>query len=142
LKGEPLALDTSTTFGKAVLCARLAQDKQAQDILILDMTEIEGAPADFFVIASVASDAQMQAVTNAVSRSMKELGLGSARLEGGRESPWTILDYFDIVVHVMMVDTRDFYRLEHLWGDARAFGLTNEGAPHELSTVPRRSASS
>ena len=137
-----MALDTSTTFGKSVLCARLAQDKQAQDILILDLTEIDGAPADFFVIASVASDAQMQAVTSAVSRSMKELGLGSARVEGGRESPWTILDYFDIVVHVMMADTRDFYRLERLWGDARVFGLTNEGAPHELSTVPRRSASS
>ncbi len=137
-----MALDTSTTYGKAVFCARMAQDKQAHDILILDMTEIEGAPAEYFVIASVTSDAQMQAVTNAISRSMKELGLGSARMEGNRESPWTILDYFDIVIHVMMSDTRDFYRLERLWGDARAFGLTNEGAPHELSTVPRRSASS
>lgn len=137
-----MALDTSTTFGTAVLCARLAQDKQAQDILILDLTAIDGAPADHFVVASVASDAQMQAVTSAVSRSMKELGLGSARIEGGGESPWTIIDYFDVVIHVMMADTRDFYRLERLWGDARAFGLTNEGAPHELSTVPRRSASS
>ena len=137
-----MALDTSTTFGKAVLCARLAQDKQGQDILILDLTEIEGAPADFFVLASVTSDAQMQALTTAVSRSMKELGLGSAKTEGGRESPWTILDYFDVVVHIMMSDTRDFYRLERLWGDARAIGITSEGAPHELSSVPRRSASS
>lgn len=135
-----MAFDTSTTLGRAVLCARLAQDKLAQDILLLDMTEIEGAPADVFVIASVTSDAQMQAVTQAIARAMKELGSGTTRPEGGRESPWNILDYFDIVVHVMMADTRDFYRLERLWGDAKAYGLTPEGMPHELSTVPRRSA--
>ena len=137
-----MALDTTSTLGTAVLCARLAQDKMALEILILDLTDIEGSPADYFVIASANSDAQMQAITQSVSRSMKELGMGTARAEGGKESPWTILDYFDIVIHVMMLETRDFYRLEHLWGDAKAYTLTNEGTLHELSSVPRRSAGS
>ncbi len=121
------SLDTSTAFGRAVLAARLAQDKLAQDVLLLEMSSVDGAPADVFVLASVQSDAQMQAVTSAITRAMKDLGMGSARPEGGSSSPWTVIDYFDVVIHVMTHEARDFYRIEKLWGDAAACGLDQNG---------------
>lgn len=136
-----MTLDTRTPLGRAFLAARLAQDKLAQDILLLDMSKLDGAPADVFVLATVASDAQMQAVTQAVSRAMKDLGLGSVRPEGGHSSPWAILDYFDVVVHVMTHEARDFYRIEKLWGDAEVYTITPEGDLKLVGDLPRRSLS-
>ncbi len=135
------SLDTSTSFGRAVLAARLAQDKLAQDVLLLEMSSLEGAPADVFVIASVQSDAQMQAVTSAITRAMKDLGMGSARPEGGSASPWTVIDYFDVVVHVMTHEARDFYRIEKLWGDAATFGLDQNGDVVPIDILRKRSGS-
>lgn len=136
-----MTLDTRTPLGRGFLAARLAQDKLAQDILLLEMSKLEGAPADVFVLATVASDAQMQAVTQAISRAMKDLGLGSVRAERGQTSPWTILDYFDVVVHVMTHEARDFYRIEKLWGDADVYTLTPEGELRQVADLPRRSLS-
>lgn len=127
-----------STKGRAVLCARLAQDKQAHDLLVLDLSDLETSPAEFFVLASVNSDAQMKAVTDNIQRVMKELGFGSARVDGTAGSSWMVLDYFDVVVHVMNNEARAFYNLERLWGDAKAYGITPAGAARALASFPRR----
>ena len=129
-----------STKGRAVLCARIAQDKLAHDLLVLDLSGIEASPAEFFVIASVDSDAQLRAVSDAIQRTMKELGFGSARVDGKAGSTWVVIDYFDVVVHVMINEARAFYNLERLWGDAKAYGLTPAGAPKILTEFPRRGA--
>lgn len=129
-----------TTKGRAVLCARLAQDKQAHDLLILDLSELESSPAEFFVIVSVDSDAQMKAVSDAVQRGMKELGFGSARVDGTSGSAWVVIDYFDVVVHVMNNEARMFYNLERLWGDAKGYGVTPAGAARSVTNFQRRGA--
>lgn len=123
--------------GQAVLCARVAQEKLARDIVILDMTEIENAPAAFFVIVTADSDAQVRAVTDAIDVACKSVGMGNARVSGKSAASWIILDFFDIVVHVMLPDARDFYKLERLWGDAKAFTLTPAGATKAITLSKR-----
>ncbi len=121
-----------------MLCARLAQEKQASNLLILDLGEIEAAPADYFVIVSVDSEAQLKAVSDHVESSVKEIGLGSPRTEGRGTSSWVILDYFDVVMHIMVATTRDFYKLERLWGDAKAYTLTEKGAAKATTLTSKR----
>lgn len=127
-----------TVKGRAVLCARIAQEKLAHDILALDLSEIEAAPAEYFVIASVDSDAQLRATADAIEDAMRSLGLGSPRSEGRGTSTWVILDYFDIVVHLMLSTTREFYKLERLWGDAKAFTLTEKGTAKATTISTKR----
>jgi ribosome-associated protein len=108
--------------------ARIAQEKLAQDILMLDLTEIEASPADWFVICTVNSSTQLRAVIDAISKATRDVGLGKPRVEGLSSEQWVILDYFDIVVHVMVGEAREFYKLERLWGDAKMYTLTAGGA--------------
>lgn len=115
--------------GYAVLCARVAQSKLAHDLLILDLSAIETAPAEFFVLVSCDSVAQMRAVTEAIDETCKKLGMGDPHIHGKSSETWVVLDYFDVVVHVMTTQAREFYTLERLWGDATAFTLTQAGAP-------------
>ncbi|HRK03820.1 MAG TPA: ribosome silencing factor [Chlorobiota bacterium] len=117
-----------TSKGRAVLCGRIAQDKLAHDILLLDLSDIEMSPADFFVICTVDSEAQMKAVVDAIDATVKHLGMGIPRTDGRAKSTWVVLDYFDIVIHVMLPAAREFYKLERLWGDAKAYTLTPAGA--------------
>lgn len=121
-----------------MLCARLAQEKLAHDILVLDLGDIEAAPAEYFVIASVDSDAQLRAAADSIEDAMRSLGLGSPRSEGRGTSTWVILDYFDIVVHLMLSTTRDFYKLERLWGDAKAYTLTEKGTAKATTISTKR----
>ncbi|MBI2793217.1 MAG: ribosome silencing factor [Ignavibacteria bacterium] len=126
--------------GWAVLCARLAQEKQAQDLLVMDLSEIESSPAEYFVIVTVFSDAQMRAVCESIQVGLKSMGLGLPKVEGKGKSSWTILDYFDVVVHVMLPDAREFYKLERLWGDAKLYLITPAGAAKAVSSLPRMTA--
>ncbi|MBK6290218.1 MAG: ribosome silencing factor [Ignavibacteria bacterium] len=126
-----------TTKGRAVLCARMAQQKQAHDLLILDLNAIEGAPAEFFVIVSVDSEAQIKAVSDSIEATMREVGVGNPRSEGRGTSTWVILDYFDVMVHIMLKATRDFYKLERLWGDAKAYTLTESGTA-KATTISKK----
>ncbi len=128
-----------STKGRAVLCARLAQEKQAHDILVLDLTALDTPPADFFVIVTVDSEAQIKAVTDSIEYTLKTMGFGYPNHEGKGTSTWVILDYFDVVVHVMLGSAREFYKLERLWGDAKAYTLTPAGAP-KATTIPTRRA--
>jgi ribosome-associated protein len=103
------------------------------------MNEIENAPAAFFVIVTADSDAQVRAVTDAIDMACKSVGMGNARMAGKTSGSWVILDFFDIVVHVMLPVARDFYKLERLWGDANAYTLTPAGAA-KATTLPKRSS--
>lgn len=128
--------------GRAVLCARVAQEKLAHSILMLDLSEIESSPAEFFVICTVDSEAQLKSVSDAVSATAKSLGLGNPRTDARSGSQWVILDYFDIVVHIMMPQAREFYKLERLWGDAKAYALTPAGAPRLTTIKPAKKTKS
>jgi len=101
----------------AEVIAGLAADKKASDIVALDLRGISGF-TDVFVVCTGNSDRQVKAIHDAVHFGLKkEHGLLPRRVEGVQESRWILMDYWDVVVHVFTPDTREYYRLEQLWGD-------------------------
>ena len=106
--------------------AEQAADKKAADIVVLDLRGALGY-TDLFVIATGNTDRQVKAFHDGIHQGLKEeCGLLPRRVEGLQEAHWVLMDYLDVVVHVFTPDTREFYRLEQLWGEvpARAYEAT------------------
>jgi ribosome-associated protein len=102
----------------AVLAARAAADKQAEDVVILDVHELI-VITDHFVICTGGSDRQVKTIVEAIEKALREeLGVKPVRREGEGEATWILLDYVDVVVHVFAEEARDYYDLERLWADA------------------------
>jgi len=99
------------------LAARAAQEKKAEDLVILDLHGLS-AVADFFLVCSARSTTQVDTIAGAVRGRLKAAGVRPRHHEGSARSGWLLLDYGDVVVHVFMGATRAFYALERLWGDA------------------------
>lgn len=116
-----------TSKGLATLCAKIADGKLAHDILIMNLSEIDTAPSDFFVICTCDSDVQVDAVVNAINRTIREFGFAKPAMEGMNSKEWVILDFFDVVCHVMIAQSRNYYKLEKLWGDASFMKMNEEG---------------
>ena len=100
----------------ALLAAQAALDKKADDVMILDVEPVI-VITDFFVIATGASDTQVKAIADEVEAQVEKAGLQVRGREGVAERQWILLDFGDLVVHVFQPETREFYRLEKLYGD-------------------------
>jgi ribosome-associated protein len=94
-----------------------AEDKKAVDLIVLDLRKAAGF-TDFFVIASGTNPRQVRAIADAVMESLAADGAKPAHVEGYDRSEWILIDYFDFIVHVFGPETRVFYGLERLWGNA------------------------
>lgn len=101
----------------ARLAARAAASKQGEAIVILDVRELITI-TDYFVIASGASDRQVDTIADEVVRELKRNGTRPVRTEGDASTHWILLDFVDFVVHVFQQEEREYYRLENLWRDA------------------------
>lgn len=100
--------------------AEYASDRKALEIVQLDLREILGY-TDYFVICTGRTDRQTKAIHDAIHAGMKsEHGMLPRRVEGLPQGHWILMDYLDVVVHVFTPDTREYYRLEQLWGEAPA----------------------
>jgi ribosome-associated protein len=100
--------------------AGFADEKKALDIVELDLRGVLGY-TDYFVVCSGNTERQAKAIHDAIHLGMKqEHGVLPRRVEGVGESRWILMDYLDVVVHVFTPETRDFYRLEQLWGEVPA----------------------
>lgn len=111
---------TETTISQAIAtaAAEAARDKQAADVVVLDVATLLTI-TDYFVICSVSSAPQLKAVTEAVEERIRtELDRRPVRREGDADGGWLLLDYIDVVVHVFGEDERAYYDLERLWSDA------------------------
>ena len=107
--------------------AAYAADKKAIDLVQLDLREVLGY-TDYFVVCSGNTDRQAKAIHNGILEGLKhEHGILPQRVEGLASGRWILMDYLDVVVHVFTPETRDFYRLEQLWGEAPARAV-GEGA--------------
>jgi ribosome-associated protein len=107
--------------------AAIVDDKKGEDIVGLDVRELVGY-TDYFVIATARNERQAKAIHDEVHLRLKrELGLLPARMEGEREARWILADYLDCILHVMVSETRERYRLERLWGEAGRVELGVEG---------------
>ena len=116
--GQPL-----TSLEQARRIAGLAQEKLAQDVLILDMRPV-CAYTDFFVLATGQNPRQTKAIWDEVHEKLKREDRAiPTTVEGTREATWILADYLDVVLHVFTPDARRFYRLEELWGDVPTLTL-------------------
>jgi ribosome silencing factor RsfS/YbeB/iojap len=102
----------------ALLCRELADNRKAENIAILDVREVSSV-TDYFVIASGTSEPHLRAIVDEIADKLREdWALPPKAVDGTLHTGWVVLDYFDVVVHVMRQDLRERYDLETLWGDA------------------------
>lgn len=107
---------------KAKKIAEILDSKKAKDIQILDVEELT-ALADYFVLCSCTSSVQLRACADEVEEKMKELGVEPIHTDGYRSGTWIALDYADVIVHIFLEETREFYSVERLWTDAVSVNL-------------------
>ena len=104
------------------IVAQAMYDKKAKNIIALDISEITSL-GDYFVICSCSSDAQLRACCDEIEEKMSEIGIEPTHKEGYSGGTWILMDYGDIIVHIMLEETREFYSLERLWTDAKEITL-------------------
>jgi ribosome-associated protein len=108
---------------RARIAARVAAENRGRDIVLLDMRELT-CMFDFFVLVSGTSRRQLHAISEEIDRVLQEeLGDRRMGIEGYEESRWILLDYGDVVIHMFEPDTRAYYALEELWGQAKRLPL-------------------
>ena len=112
---DPAAADVMT---KARIAVRAADGKKGEDILLLDVADIIGI-VECFVITAASNTRLVRTIVEEIEREIFEyVGEKPRAVEGLRDASWVLLDYGDLVVHVFLTETREFYGLERLWADA------------------------
>ncbi len=102
----------------ALLCRELADNRKAENITVLDMRDLSSV-TDYFVIASGTSEPHLRAIVDEITEKLREdHDVAPRAIDGTLQAAWVVLDFFDVIVHVMRADVRDRYDLETLWGDA------------------------
>jgi ribosome-associated protein len=94
-----------------------AEGKKAENVVVLDLRKAAGF-TDFFLICSGTNPRQIRAIADSVMETLAAEGTKPAHVEGYERSEWILIDYFDFIVHVFAQETRLFYGLERLWGNA------------------------
>ncbi|CAG0949672.1 ribosome silencing factor [Geobacter sp.] len=107
---------TLTPRERALECARLALDKKALDVKILEIGRLSSI-ADYLVLASGRSDRQAQAIADSVKKGLKKYGK-AIDIEGLKEGNWIVIDYGDVLVHIFQEEIRHYYDLDGLWSAA------------------------
>ena len=109
--------------GRAI---RAALDKKASDVVLLDLRNTP-AFTDFFVLCSGQSTRQVKAIADAVEEALRTAKVRPSHMEGYDRGEWVLMDYFTFIVHVFTPQTRLFYSLERLWGDAERIEISEDG---------------
>jgi ribosome-associated protein len=104
---------------------RAALDKKALDVVVLDLRSTP-AFTDFFVLCSGANQRQVKAIADAVEESLRAAKVRPAHTEGYDRAEWVLMDFFTFIVHIFTPQTRAFYALERLWGDAERIEVSDE----------------
>lgn len=101
---------------RAILCARLFDERRLRDILIFDVGDVLQI-AEFFVIGTGTSQVQLKKTADYVVEKFREVGVRPLGTEGYDQARWVLYDFDEVVIHLMEEDTRQYYNLELLWGD-------------------------
>ena len=107
---------------KAKKIAECLDNKKGRRITVLEVGELTSI-SDYFVIASGGSAAQVKAMADEVEEKLREAGFAPVHMEGYQVATWILLDYSDVVVHIFLEETREFYDIERLWTDAKKIEL-------------------
>ena len=108
----------------AKLAAQIMDEKKAEDVRVLDLRKVHGAPAEYFVIATGNVPSHVSALSDAVYETVKiVMGMAPHKIEGYNNAEWILMDYFDVVVHIFQKDKRAFFRLDELWSDGEEVSI-------------------
>jgi ribosome-associated protein len=127
--------DLKQQVNEAILAC---QDKQAEDVTVLELEKDSGAFTDYFVMCSGTNPRQIQAIADAVEERLEALGFRVTHAEGYKQAEWVLLDYVDFVVHIFSEKARQFYDLERLWKSAKRLEpseLLAKSKPQRTATV-------
>jgi len=111
--------------------ALAAYDKKAEDVVALDVSA-QTPIADVFLIATASNERQVTAIAEGIEASLLATGVKAVRREGLREGRWALIDFNDLIVHVMHQEERAYYSLERLWKDCPVVGLPADVSPADL----------
>jgi ribosome-associated protein len=118
----------------AMLCRELADNRKAENVVVLDVRKLSSV-TDYFVVASGTSEPHLRAITDEITDKLRaDHDLRPRAVDGTLQTAWIVLDYFDVIVHVMRTDTRERYNLEGLWGDAPQVKVRKKAAPKAKAT--------
>ena len=118
----------------AQLCREFADNKKAENIVILDVRKLSSV-TDYFVIVSGTSEPHLRAIVEEITGQLRdEHGVRPLRTDGSIHGAWVVMDFFDVIVHVMRADVRERYDLESLWGDAARVKPKKGAAKSKLTT--------
>ncbi len=116
-KNSLTRLSRSSKIFKTIVHA--IHEKKGQNVVSLDLKKIPEAVADFFIICEATNPNQLKAIADSIEFEVKEnLGEVAYKHEGRQGEQWVLIDFVDIVVHIMLPETRKFYQLEEMWSDA------------------------
>ena len=121
---------TLSAIDRACLCARVASDHKARNIVVLDMRGVSPL-YDFFVLVTGTSRRQIHTITEEIDAALRERGDLRLSVEGYEASTWVVQDYGDVMVHVFNPQTREYYALEDLWADAPRIDWEN----HDIEEI-------
>jgi ribosome-associated protein len=133
--------DLKLQVSEAILAC---QDKQADDVTVLELEKDSGAFTDYFVMCSGTNPRQIQAIADAVDERLEALGLRVNHSEGYKQAEWVLLDYVDFVIHIFSEKARQFYDLERLWKSAKRLEpaeLLAKPKPRRAATAKTKTAS-
>jgi len=111
------ALKQTDSRRLAFIAANLAESKKALSTLILDIRTVS-ILADYFVITGGQTSTQVRAIADGIDEGLSELGLEPRSIEGKKEGRWVLMDYEDIIVHILQEKERNYYKLEQFWNHA------------------------
>lgn len=118
-KSSVTRLTRNTKIFKTIINAIL--EKKGQNIVSLDLRKIPEAVSDFFIICEATNPTQLKAIADFVEEDVKEkCGEVSFKHEGRQAQQWILIDYVNVVVHIMLPEPRKFYQLEEMWSDAQS----------------------
>ena len=113
----------------ALTCARLADNRKAENITLLDLRELSSV-ADYFVIVTGSNEPHLRAIVDEITEKLRiDHNVRPFSTEGVRVTPWIVLDFIDVIVHVMNDEFRKLYDLENLWGDGKKIDFEPEKPP-------------
>ena len=113
----------------ALTCARLADNRKAENITLLDLRELSSV-ADYFVIVTGSNEPHLRAIVDEITEKLRiDHNVRPFSTEGMRVTPWIVLDFIDVIVHVMNDEFRKLYDLENLWGDGKKIDFEPEKPP-------------
>lgn len=116
-KNTVTRLTKNSKIFKTIISA--IQEKKGENVISLDLRKIPEAVADFFIVCEANNPTLLKAIADDVEHEVKErCGEAAYKHEGRQAQQWILIDYVNVVVHIMIPETRKFYRLEEMWSDA------------------------